>query len=162
MWQLPVARLGSQSALAPRKLISVPDHEVYQSHVSPDGRWIVFAFKNSVPVESTPYVAPTEGGPLTRISKGGYWDDKPRWSPDGKIIYYVSERNAVFNVWGIHFDTAKGKALGDPFRVTSFDSLGLSVGDNLNAVEFSLVRDKFVLTMEDRAGNIWMLEHVGH
>jgi hypothetical protein len=52
--------------------------------------------------------------------------------------------------------------VGQPFRVTSFDSPGLRVGDNISAVDFSLVRDKFALTMEDRVGNIWMLEHIDH
>jgi len=27
-----------------------------------------------------------------------YWDDKPRWSPDGKTIYFVSNRTGFFNV----------------------------------------------------------------
>ena len=118
------------------------------------------AFKNAVPVESTIYVTPTLGGPLTRISEGGYWDDKPRWSPDGRVIYFVSGRNGVFNVWGVHFDAVEGKPVGAPFRVTSFESPGLVVGDNISGVEFSLVQDKFILTMEDHSGSIWVLDNV--
>jgi len=34
------------------------------------------------------------GGSHKRISERGCWDDKPRWSPDGKIIYYISGREA--------------------------------------------------------------------
>jgi len=161
VWQYQVPALGSEATPPARKLISDPDHELYEQHISPDGHWIVFeAFKNAAPVESTIYVTPTLGGPLTRITEGGYWDDKPRWSPDGKIIYYVSGRGGVFNVWGVHFDTVKGKPVGVPFRVTSFDSPGLAVGDTISAVEFSLVQDKFILTMEDRSGSIWVLDNV--
>src|SRR5215472_2353800 len=163
VWQYQLPTVGSEAAPAARKLISDPDHELYEQHISPDGHWIVFeAFKNAVPVESTIYVTPTLGGPLTRISEGGYWDDKPRWSPDGRIIYFVSGRNGVFNVWGVHFDAVAGKPVGAPFRVTSFESPGLVVGDNISGVEFSLVQDKFILTMEDHSGSIWVLDNVGH
>jgi Tol biopolymer transport system component len=161
VWQYQVPTLGSEATPPARKLISDPDHELYEQHISPDGHWIVFeAFKNAAPVESTIYVTPTAGRSLTRISEGGYWDDKPRWSPDGKIIYYVSGRSGIFNVWGVHFDAVKGKPAGAPFRVTSFDSPGLAIGDNISDVEFSLVHDKFVLTMEDRSGSIWVLDNV--
>src|SRR5262249_45447422 len=156
VWSIHVPTVGSESRDAARKLISDPDHELYQPHVSPDGKWIVFeAFKNDPPVESSIYVTSSAGGPVTRISEGDNWHDKPRWSPDGKIIYYVSGREGVFNVWGVHFDVVNGRPAGAPFRVTSFDSPGLAVGDNISAVEFSLVHDKFVLTMEDRDGSIW-------
>jgi len=161
VWQYQVPTVGSDTTPAARKLISDPDHELYEQHVSPDGHWIVFeAFKNAAPVESAIYVTRTLGGPLTRISEGGYWDDKPRWSPDGRIIYYVSGRNGVFNVWGVHFDAVKGKPVGVPFQVTSFESPGLAVGDNISAVEFSLVQNKFILTMEDRSGSILVLDNV--
>jgi Tol biopolymer transport system component/DNA-binding winged helix-turn-helix (wHTH) protein len=161
VWTIHVPTVGSESRDAGKKLISDPDHELYQPHISPDGKWIVFeAFKNDPPVESSIYVTSSAGGPVKRISEGDYWDDKPRWSPDGKTIYYVSGREGVFNVWGVHFDAVNGRAAGAPFRVTSFDRPGLAVGDNISAVEFSLVRDKFVLTMEDRDGSIWVLDNV--
>lgn len=160
VWQYELPKIGFHTTPTARKLISDSDHDLYQPHISPDGHWIVFeAAKNTVPVESTLYVTTALGGPVTRISEGGYFDDKPRWSPDGKIIYYVSGRSGVFNVWGVHFDTAKGKPVGVPFRVTSFDSPGLAVGDDISDVEFSLVQDKFILTMEDRSGSIWVLDN---
>ena len=38
------------------------------------------------------------------------WADKPRWSPDGRTIYFVSRRVTGFlNVWGIRFDQTKGE-----------------------------------------------------
>jgi len=162
VWTIHVSTVGSDDRDAVKKLISDPRHELYEPHISPDGKWIVFeAFKNDPPVESSIYVTSSAGGPVTRISERDHWDDKPRWSPDGKIIYYVSGSEGIFNVWGVAFDAASGKPTGKPFRVTSFDSPGLAVGDNISDVEFSLVHDKFVLTMEDRASSIWVLDNVG-
>src|SRR5262249_1591932 len=85
-------------------------YQLFQPHLSPNGRWIVFeAVANSPNPESTLYVVSASGGAWTRITDSKQWDDKPRWSPDGRTIYFVSRRGGFFNVWGIHFDPAVGK-----------------------------------------------------
>ena len=59
----------------------------------------------------------------TRITEGTSGDDKPRWSPDGKTLYFISSRAGLFNVWGMRFDPAIGQPVGEPFRVTAFDEV---------------------------------------
>ena len=115
---------AANSERGARQLISNPEYDLYQPHFSPNGRWIVFAAIRSLPTrtESILYVTEAAGGPWVRITNGRYWDDKPRWAPDGKTLYFVSGRGGFFNVFGIRFDPSKGKAIGDPFRVTSFES----------------------------------------
>ena len=73
------------------------------------------------------YVVPVEGGPWTRITAEEHWDDKPRWSPDGKTIYFISGVGGFFNIWGIHFDPSKGKRVGEPFRVSEFERPALMI-----------------------------------
>jgi hypothetical protein len=58
-------------------------------------------------------------------------------------IYFVSGRDGFFNVWGIRFDVVKGKPVGDPFQVTSFESPSL------------------MLTIGEVSGSIWILDNVG-
>ena len=128
IWLLPVGSAAAPQTPAAQKIISDPSYDLWQSHFSPDGRWIVFeAVRYSPKTESAIYVVPAAGGPWTRISKGEHWDDKPRWSPDGKTIYYVSGVGGFFNVWGIRFDPDKGKPVGEPFRVTAFEKPSLMV-----------------------------------
>src|SRR5205814_1594754 len=72
---------------------SNPEYHLWQGRFSPDGHWISFnAYKATDGAVSTIYVVPVSGGPWVRITEGQYWDDKPRWSPDGKAIYFVSNR----------------------------------------------------------------------
>jgi dipeptidyl aminopeptidase/acylaminoacyl peptidase len=103
---------------------------------------------------------PALGGAWVRVTDGRYWDDEPRWSPDGKTIYFVSARGGAFNVWGIRFDPIDGQPVGDSFQVTAFKNPNLIIPDKINFVELSLTRDKLVLAMEDRSGSIWVLDNV--
>lgn len=100
------------------------------------------------------------GGPWMRLTDGKHWDDKPRWSPDGKTIYFVSGRSGFFNVWGIHFHPSKGKTEGDPFPVTAFDKPSLMVPNEIPFVDLSLTQDRLVITVAQVSGSIWMLDNV--
>jgi Tol biopolymer transport system component len=160
IWLLPLAAAPHAEAAA-RKITSDPAYDLFQPHFSPNGRWIVFeAVRDSPNVESSLYVMPAGGGPWTPITDGKHWDDKPRWSPDGKTIYFVSGRGGFFNVRGIHFDPTNGSPVGEPFPVTAFENPSLRVPDRIAFVELSLNKDKLVLTMEERSGSIWVLDNV--
>ncbi len=157
LWLMPVNGAPHVQAAA-RKIVSDAAHAFYQPHFSPDGRWIVFeAVKDS---ESSLYVMPAAGGPWTLISKSKHWDDKPRWAPDGRSIYYVSERGGFYNVWGVRFDPAKGVPLGEPFQITTFGSPNLMIADTIPTVELSLTQDRLVITVAQVSGSIWMLDNV--
>ena len=159
LWLLPVAAKPDAEA-AEQKVTSSPAYDLYQGHFSPDGRWIIFEAwrQQSSTQESTLYVMAATGGPWIRITDGKHWDDKPRWSPDGKTIYFVSSREGFFNVWGIRFDAVKGKPIGDPFQVTSFESPSLMLAE---ISELSLTQEKLVLTIAEVSGSIWVLDNVG-
>lgn len=161
VWLMPVAAAPHAESAA-RKIISDPQYDLWQPHFSPNGRWIVFEAEANSPTiaESALYVVPAAGGVWTRITDGKHWDDKPRWSPDGKTIYFVSERGGFFNVWGIHFDPAEGKPVGEPFRVSTFGGYGLTIPRWIPAVDLSLNQEKLVLTMEEVSGGIWVLDNL--
>ena len=157
---VPVSKYGP----AARKIVSNPAYSLWEPHFSPDGGWVVFnaIISRSQPTrsESILYVTPATGGPWIRITDGKHWDDKPRWAPDGKTLYFVSSQRGFFNVWGIRFDPSKGKVVGDPFRVTAFESPSLMVPAEMGNVGLSLTQEKLVLTMSEVSGSIWMLDKV--
>jgi Tol biopolymer transport system component/DNA-binding winged helix-turn-helix (wHTH) protein len=158
IWQLFVEPSSSGKSSA-REITSDPNYALYQAHFSPDGKWIAF---NAVsgPSNSTIYAIPATGGPWIRVTDGKHWDDKPRWSPDGKTIYYLTERRGFFNMWGLHFDPLRGRPQGEPFQVTSFEIPTLMVPNNIPAVDPSLTNGRLVLPLAQTTGNIWILDNV--
>ena len=162
VWLLPVAGAHAPQGSVAKKIISDSGFDLWQPHFSPDGRWIVFeACRNTnQKEESTLYVAPATGGSWTQISRGQNWDDKPRWAPDGKTIYFLSNSGGLFSVWGIRFDPIKGKPIGEPFRVAGFEKPSLMIPTAIPEVALSVTQDKLVVTVEERSGSIWVLDNV--
>jgi Tol biopolymer transport system component len=97
------ARLGAETTARP---VTAPRHDYLDEiRMSPNGRWLVFlGAKGGVGPggadNATLYVVAVSGGPWIPITDGNSWDDKPRWSPDGKTIYFISARSGFLNVWG--------------------------------------------------------------
>lgn len=66
--------------------------------VSPDGRTIVFDLLGDL------YTLPIAGGTATRITSGPGFDAQPRWSPDGRLIAFTSDRDGSQNLWVVDAD----------------------------------------------------------
>jgi Tol biopolymer transport system component/DNA-binding winged helix-turn-helix (wHTH) protein len=145
-----------------RMITSHPEKNLYQARFSPNQRWISFIAAPAIEAGiSTIYVVPVSGGEWTRITEAKYFDDKPRWSPDGRRLYFVSNRTGFFNVWGIGFDPATGQPRGEPFRVTNFESPARMVLPDVAIMEMALAADRIVLPIMEVSGGIWILENVG-
>ena len=61
--------------------------------ISPDGKTILFDMMGDL------FTVPIEGGVATQITKGLAFDSKPRYSPDGQKIIFLSDRNGAENLW---------------------------------------------------------------
>ncbi len=46
-------------------------------------------------------------------------DWNPVWSPDGKFLYFSSDRGGTMNVWRVAIDEESGKLLGEPEPLTT-------------------------------------------
>lgn len=161
IWTIPVAdSIGSETGS--RKTIASSEYDIFQSQFSPDQHWILFEAARSISTgaESTLFVEPASGGPWVRITDGKQWDDKPRWSPDGKAIYFLSRRGGFFNVWGTRFDSNRGKTEGKPFQVSKFDHPNQMIPLNIAPVALTLTQNRLVVTVGQVSGNIWMLDNV--
>jgi Tol biopolymer transport system component len=160
IWLLPVVA-APKAETQGRKVASKPDYNLWQPRFSPDECWICF-FATHVrdAANHTIYVMPASGGEWIPITEGKYQDDKPRWSPDGKTLYFMSTRTGFFNLWGIRIDPDKGKPVGEPFLVKAFESPGQRVLQSAGEMELGLSEQRLVLPITQVTGNIWVLENV--
>jgi Tol biopolymer transport system component len=143
-----------------RVVASHPEYNLYYSRFSPDDRWIAFNAVKGTDL-STIFVTAVSGGEWTRITEEKGWSDKPNWSPDGQILYFVSDRiTGYLNVWGIHFDPVSGKPVGEPFQITSYTSVSKMLWQERSLMNISVSEHRLVLPISEVEGSIWMLENV--
>jgi hypothetical protein len=87
------------------------------------------------------------------------WDDKPRWSPSGKLIYFISDRDGYLCLWAQSVNSPAGKLIGAPFPVYHFHHARLSMTNvGAPAVEIGVAKDKIVMGLGELTGNIWSLK----
>jgi Tol biopolymer transport system component/imidazolonepropionase-like amidohydrolase len=116
--------------------------------VSPDGRQIVFDLLGDI------YTIPLDGGTATRITTGPAFDMQPRFSPDGKLIAFASDRSGATNIWTMERDGKNAKQISRDTRWFINNPTWSPDG------QFIFARHHFVKERSLGAGEIWMY-HAG-
>jgi Tol biopolymer transport system component len=143
-------------------LASDLSRSLYVPRLSPDQRWIGF---HAVDEENSPgvsrlYIAAVRGGTWQAVTDGRSWEDKERWAPDGKTIYFVSNRTGFWNVWGRHFDPARGEPSGPAFPVTSFETPARMLEPSIGEMEIGISANRLIVPLTEATQHIWSLDGV--
>jgi eukaryotic-like serine/threonine-protein kinase len=141
-----------------------PEFSVARARFSPDGRWVSFIAFNAAgsQVVVVPYQSPasrkdqwisiTEHRPVPQ--------DKPRWSPDGNLLYYLSEVDGFQCIWAQRLDPATKQPVGQPMEISHWHSARRSLMNVQLPLfqELSVTADKLFFNVGETTGNIWMAE----
>ncbi len=149
------------------KLLEHAQHSVVQAKLDPADRWVAFTVVED-PLQARIYVAPfrqeefheSSGIAPERwvaVTDGQDRDGMTGWSPNGKLLYFVSNRGGARGIWVQELDPKDRRPVGDPRLVWHFRETRLSLaGVSPSSLRTNVARDKLVFTLKERMGDIWM------
>jgi Tol biopolymer transport system component len=144
-------------------IIKHPKYRLHRAAFSPDNKWLAM----HVPIEAGKrqpvVVTALRGGQASGEEKD--WivvsdhlgtDRHPWWSPDGNLLYFVSERDGFVCFYARRLDPATKHPLAEVFNVYHFHGARRSVGAQAGYFGPSLISGRLVFSMTETTGNIWM------
>src|SRR3954469_10714724 len=112
--------------------------------VSPDGRTIAFDLLGDI------YTMPIGGGHPTRITSGLAFDMQPRFSPDGRLIAFTSDRGGGDNIWVMNLDGGGARQITrETFRLLNAPTWSRDG-------QYIAARKHFTTTRSLGTGEIWL------
>ena len=112
--------------------------------VSPDGDEIVFDLLGDI------FILPITGGKATLLSGGPAYEVQPRFSPNGNLISFTSDRGGGDNIWVISRDGTGAQAVSkEDFRLLN-NACWTPDGNYL------IARKHFTSRRSLGAGEMWM------
>jgi Tol biopolymer transport system component len=139
-----------------------PTYGIYQVVFSPDGEWLTFVVA-AAPERTRLAVAPFRHNTAPPekdwiyLTDGSTINTRPRWSPDSRTIYFISDRDGSRCIYAQKLDTSRHPAgavvsIFHPHRARlNILNVGLT-----GSLGLGIAEDKIVFNMSDVTGNIWL------
>jgi Tol biopolymer transport system component len=144
-------------------IASHPAMQVLSPQFSPDTRWIAMHVRNAELTRQV-FVLPfhpdreTPQSEWIPITDGQKLDRDPKWSPDGRLLYFLADREGARGIYAQHVDPATGHPAGAAFEVKMFRSTRRSMMyfGNTGLSSPAIARDRMVFALGEMTGNIWL------
>ncbi|HXI11631.1 MAG TPA: protein kinase [Thermoanaerobaculia bacterium] len=129
----------------------IAEKDAMQPSWSPDGKRIAFwSVRGEGGTRDIQTVA-AAGGKAVPVTDDPAADWNPVWAPDGRALYFVSNRDGTMNLWNVAINPVTGAALGPPRPVTTPAS-------SIGSVDVSRDEKKITFTSFEGRGGIDRLE----
>ena len=144
-----------------------PEGEILTAgRFSPDGKWMAFHARTQMTTAQV-FVVPLDGAlPVSRerwiaVTDGGSEEMEPAWSPNGGLLYFLSDRDGFRCIWARRLNGANKQPAGDAFAVRHFHrarrSLKRMTGTT-GLIGLSVAPGRMVFSFGELTGNIWLEE----
>jgi Tol biopolymer transport system component len=142
-------------------------YKLRSARFSPDVRWVAFHAETG-PYKRRIFVARLQGETLggesqwIPVTTGADIDIAPAWSPDGNLLYFISERDGFRCIWAQRLHPESRIVVGPPFAVQHFHSGARALLTNFRANPMQIglsTSDRGIFySREELRGNIWTME----
>ncbi len=139
---------------------SHPKYDIHGVEFSPDQRWV--AFHTPVGRRSVLRVTPVREGRAAgeaewiRIIDRDLEHRRPWWSPDGNLLYFISNLDGFLCIYAHRLDPVTKRPVGEPFAVYHFHTTRLRLRTGLGAFGPAVFPDRIVFSVPEETGNIWI------
>ena len=129
-----------------------------------DGRWIVF-HSYPTPTIRQVFVAALREGLVPRedwipITGESGMNRNATWAPDGRRVYFLSDRDGFRCIWAQNLDAASKRPVGNPFAVhhSHYARFALLNFISMGNISLTATQDRVFFAEPEITGNIWMME----
>jgi Tol biopolymer transport system component len=137
------------------RILGWPEYNISSADWSPDGRWIAVASRNK---DGHPevWITGVDAKERYRVTEELRFDDRPRYSPDGRILYFLSERDGYRCLWARRL--ADGRPSGPAWAVEHVHSTRRSMLSVLpNELDLAIARDRAIVVMKENRSELWVV-----
>jgi Tol biopolymer transport system component len=149
------------------ELFTDPVFDLEAARFSPSGDWIAFCARDSsgtgrIFIASFDAARHEGSRSWIAVSDRSAKDLIPAWSPDGNLLYLLSEQDGFRCIWAQRLDPASKRPVGRPVAVRHFHQMRRSLLQTISsppeAVGLSIAGDRLFFSADDMTGNVWIAQ----
>ena len=142
-----------------------PERSLWFPRYSWDGKWMTFQkqldpdFKHfQIFITPVQGVLPAGENRWIPLTSGEYLDDKPNLSPDGNILYFISNRDGYYCFWAQRLNPETKHPQGRPFPIQHLHYYRPANSANAASMKLNVASDKILTNLQEFNSDIWMAQ----
>jgi len=143
-----------------KAILSSPQDVIQDASLSPDGKWIAWLAgepDGRAAVRISPVEPAQDGAPGTiTVAEADYYLGQPDWSPSGRWLYYLSQKNGRCSLFARELDPRTKAPVGEEREVFASTEIRLWLNFPIGNGAISVAADKIVFEGSAMIGNIYM------
>jgi serine/threonine protein kinase len=141
-----------------------PMFSIAATRFSPDERWVSFQVVLEAATRRQIFIAPVRNDVVAPesewipVTDGSGLDRNAVWSPDGNLLYFLSERDGFRCIWAQRLDHNSKHPVGEAFPVHHLHQTRRSLMpfQEIASIGLSVTRNGLVFSVTETIGNIWV------
>jgi len=145
-----------------------PDLLFSGARFSPEGKWIAFHALRNAANTAQIWIAPASASASSSpsnwiaVTDGSWLERDPAWSADGRVVYFISERDGFRCIWAQPLNPATKQPAGAAFAIRHFHSARFSlryVGSSGFLTGLGAGPGSLVFSVGELKANVWLQEN---